>query len=222
MKIEKINENKIKIMFDSKELEENHISLHSFLSNSIEAQKLFLAILDIADEEFGFDTKNSYISSETLSFSNKNFVIIVTKSEKQQISNTSSHYNLLELVDTFDNSTESCSSTCSKNILGKKITSNTLIYKFENLDEVIYFANYIEDFENFKNIPNFLYQYNDSYFIVISVLDLEDNIKNKIIIVLSEMKNNLELSELSYIKLKESSNLLIEKNAIEILTNKEF
>ena len=52
MKIEKINENKIKIMFDSKELEENHISLHSFLSNSIEAQKLFLAILDIADEEF--------------------------------------------------------------------------------------------------------------------------------------------------------------------------
>ena len=47
MKIEKLNENKLKIMFDYTELEENNISIHSFLANSKQTQEFFLAILNI-------------------------------------------------------------------------------------------------------------------------------------------------------------------------------
>lgn len=79
MRIEKIDDNKLKIMFNSDELEENNITVHSFLSGSNEAKKLFLAILDIANEEFGFDIENCNIFSETLSFGNKNFIIFITK-----------------------------------------------------------------------------------------------------------------------------------------------
>ena len=59
MKIEKITDNQLKITFDSIELEENNISVHSFLSHSLETQKMYLAILEIAYEDLGFDTKNS-------------------------------------------------------------------------------------------------------------------------------------------------------------------
>ena len=82
MKLEKINETKLKIIFDSHELEENNISVHSFLSNSLESQKLFLAILDIANEDLGFDTINSRISYEAISFDNKQFIIFSYKYEK--------------------------------------------------------------------------------------------------------------------------------------------
>ena len=97
MKIEKVNENKIKISFDYSELEENNISVHSFLSNSYSTQKLFLAILDIANEEFGFNAKNCKISYETISFDNKEFLVIITKSTNSLDSNNLSPYNLLEI-----------------------------------------------------------------------------------------------------------------------------
>ena len=103
MRIEKLNDNKLKISFTSKELEENNITVHSFLAGSNEAQKLFLALLDIANEEFGFDIRNCNISSETISFDNKDFIIFVTKKLQTSASaekvSKSSSYDLLELVD---------------------------------------------------------------------------------------------------------------------------
>ena len=78
MTIEKINNNKIKIVFYIEELENNNISLHSFLSNSREYQEMFSSIIKLANEEFGFNIKNNYIISETISLNNEKFIIFVT------------------------------------------------------------------------------------------------------------------------------------------------
>lgn len=51
MKIEKLNDDKIRITLNLKDLEENHIDFHTFMSNSIESQELFLDMLDKAEKE---------------------------------------------------------------------------------------------------------------------------------------------------------------------------
>lgn len=194
MKIEKLNENKIKIIFDYKELEENNISIHSFLANSLESQKLFLAILDIAKEDLGFDITNSQISYETLSFDNKKFVIFVTKKLYKD---------------------------SSFSFIGNKLSNipflNNILYKFENIEEVFSFCDFIHaSFPNF-NFKSSLYEYNNMFFIKINIQGLNKENKKKIICILSEFKNHIKLSDLSITKLEESSILLIENNAINSL-----
>lgn len=104
MKIKMINENNLKIMFDYTELEENNISVHSFLANSIQTQKFFLAILDIANEDLGFNISGSDLSYETISFSNKFFVILVTKLQNNENLNQNNDfiYKLGNINDVFN------------------------------------------------------------------------------------------------------------------------
>lgn len=210
MKIEKVNDNKIKVMFNSLELEENNISVHSFLANSFESQKLFLAILDIANEEFGFNIENCKISCETISFNNKNFVTIVTKSNIKSKLNSNLPYNLLDFADLQNDSIS--------NELNISIhLTNTLIYKFNNMEEVTAFCNYF--YHNFSSIvvPSSLYQYNDSLFLKIDTKNIPNEKLQNIISILSEFETNLSISELTILKLEEYSKLIIKNSAIETL-----
>lgn len=217
MRIEKLNNNKIKISFTSKELEENNITVHSFLAGSNEAQKLFIALLDIANEEFGFDIKNCNISSETISFDNKDFVIFVTKklqtSTNTESSNKISPYNLLELINY--NYTENSNSLSfippSENEFYK------IIYKFDTIEEVFLFSEYANLEVPIKTLNNSLYKYNDSFFIIIDIKKLTDFQKQLVITILSEYKNYIYLSPLAYTKLLEHSILILENQAIQAL-----
>ena len=196
MKIEKLNENKIKIIFDYKELEENNISVHSFLANSLESQKLFLAILDIAKEDLGFDITNSQISYETLSFDNKNFVILVTKK------------------------VENCKDIFFNFVGDRLINSNfpnSILYKFKNMDDVFSFSEYIHNLFSALNFKSSLYEYNNIYFIKIDIQHLDLLNKKKTIYFLSELKDCLKVSDLSVKRLEEFGNILIKDNAFNRL-----
>ena len=50
MKIEKLNENKIRVILNIDDLAERDIDYHSFMSNSIESQSIFLDMLQNALE----------------------------------------------------------------------------------------------------------------------------------------------------------------------------
>lgn len=71
MKIEKLNDNKIRITLNLKDLEENNVDLHTFMSNSIESQELFLNMLDKAEEEVGFITDDYRVMIEALAMSDR-------------------------------------------------------------------------------------------------------------------------------------------------------
>ncbi len=219
MRIEKLNNNKLKISFNSKELEENNITVHSFLAGSNEAQKLFIALLDIANEEFGFDIKNCNISSETISFDNKDFVIFVTKklqtSTSAEKSSKISPYNLLELID--NNHTENTNSLSFIPPLGNKDEIDKIIYKFDTIEEVFLFSEYANLELPLKTLINSLYKYNDSFFIIFDIKKLADFQKQLVISILSEYKNYIYLSPLAYAKLLEHSILILENKAIQAL-----
>ena len=73
MKIEKLNENKIRITLDLSDLKEKNIDFHSFMSNPIESQSLFLDMLETAEKEVGFITRNYQLSIDALATSNRRF-----------------------------------------------------------------------------------------------------------------------------------------------------
>ena len=80
MKIKKINNDKLKIILSSNDLDEKNIDIDSFLANPIESQNLFFEILDLAEEKFDFDIENNRAIIETISLDNNNiFILTITK-----------------------------------------------------------------------------------------------------------------------------------------------
>lgn len=81
MKIEKLNENKIRITLNMEDLSDRNIDFHTFMSNSIESQDIFLDMLNKADEEVGFNTDDCRIMIEALALNDGHFVLTITKFE---------------------------------------------------------------------------------------------------------------------------------------------
>lgn len=79
MQIKKINNNKLKVILSSSDLDKKNIDVDSFLSNSIESQDLFFEILDLAEEEYDFNIENNKAVVETISLDNNIFVLTITK-----------------------------------------------------------------------------------------------------------------------------------------------
>ena len=80
MKIEKLNENKLKITLDINDLKKRNIDIRSFVNNSPESQDLFWDVMQEAEREYGFCTEESMIYVEAHINSAGNFTLIITKS----------------------------------------------------------------------------------------------------------------------------------------------
>lgn len=79
MRIEKINENKIRIFVSFDDLEERDIDLSSFNYNSPETQELFWDLMEQAELELGFETNESQLCIEAVTDVDQGFVITITK-----------------------------------------------------------------------------------------------------------------------------------------------
>ena len=152
MKINLLNKNKIKIMFDYKELEENNISVHSFLSTPLEKQSFFTAILDIAREDFGFEYTSFPIFYEIISFNNKYFIVFVKKTTEDQNLIHNSEY----------------SSTYTK----------TLFFKFNDLDTVFSFCNNLKILFPELKFDSNLYKYENNLYYAIRQVNGSSSLGN--------------------------------------------
>ena len=71
MKIEKLDENKIRITLNMEDLNERDIDYHTFMSNSIETQSIFIDMLNTAEKEVGFNTDDCRIMIEALALKDR-------------------------------------------------------------------------------------------------------------------------------------------------------
>lgn len=184
MKIEKLNENKIRVTFNYQDLEKNNLDVHSFMSNSIESQNLFLNILDEAEHEVGFITDDYKLSIEALALNNGTFIINITRIEKGLKKQPRVHAQRKNISNT---------------------TSSQLIYKFSNYDDLISLENFIancdtELFDTFSNSYQ-VYEYNDFIFLILEILDNKNILK--LLNFLSEFAVQIEDSGLIVEKIKE-------------------
>ena len=181
MKIEKLNENKIRVTFNYIDLQKNNIDIHSFMSNSIESQSLFLNILDEAERKVGFVTDNYKLSIEAFALSNGTFIISVTRMEKNSKKSNKVHVQRKK----FPND------------------SSRLIYKFSNYDDLICLESFLTNSELFNKFNNSysLYEYKDFIFLIIENLDNNDF--RKLSNIISEFAIQIEDNELIIDKIKE-------------------
>lgn len=79
MKIEKINENKIRIFVTFDDLEDRDIDISTFNYNSPETQDLFWDLMEQAELELGFETHESQLCIEAVTDVEQGFVITITR-----------------------------------------------------------------------------------------------------------------------------------------------
>ncbi len=188
MKIEKVNENRIRITFNHSDLQENNIDVHSFMSNSIESQSLFLTMLDEAEREVGFITDNYKLSIEAIALSNGTFIITVTRIEKEVLKSTrvQAHRKTVTAI------------------------NHTLIYQFANFDDFCNFSNFLSvslpNLVDKLSETNSLYQYHDCFFLILQ--NIEDSYSIALSSAISEFAVPIQNSDLMIHKIKECGKLV--------------
>ena len=199
MKIEKLNENKIRITLDVSDLREKDIDYHSFMANSIDSQKLFLDVLDDVEEKIGFDTKDYKLKIEALATMEGEFILTITRflPDGEQIKSKK---------------------PCIKR-KNSKLNTSTAIYSFLTFDDFCNFCQYtntsaLNKLDNLsKNIS--LYTYNGKYYLVLNNINLEYKYLKTFyssIIEFAHFVNNADLFEK---KLQEYGKLIIKNKAIK-------
>lgn len=195
MKIEKLTDNKIRIIINLFDLESENINIHHLNGSTLEEQSFFIKMLEKAKKEVGFETNGCKLLIEILT-SNEEFLVFTI--------------------------TKCTSSEKKKPIVKRKITSiseTNLIYKFNDFEEFCMFCICVNKFKSFNSKllskSNDLYNYQNTYYLIIK--NIYNNYINKVLFlsIISEFSEPVSFSNAFENKLKEYGNIIIKKNAIE-------
>lgn len=199
MRIEKLNENKIRIFLGLDDLRENNIDLHDFMSNSLESQDLFLDLLSKAEAEVGFKTRNYKLLIEALASTDGNFIFTITRTKPD------SSQKLKENKPKVKRQTATPNKALS-------------IYSFNSFDEFCELCKYIQTsnlsrlIDKLKNSSLVLYK--GAYYLILSNLKLNVADLKSFSYTVSEFSSRIKNEELLERKLKEYGKVIIPKNAI--------
>ena len=199
MKIEKITENKIRIILNLDDLKEKNIDFHSFMSNSIEAQDAFFDMLKEAEKQVGFKTDDYKILLEALATSDGKFVLNVTR--------------ITPDIDVVKN----------KKVLVKrksnKIDKKLAIYRFNTFDDFCSFATLLHNSKCsliVKKIKkSILYSYNGAYYLVLNNILADLSLLKSFCSLIAEFSIYINNSDLFEKKLSEYGKIIIKNNSIE-------
>jgi len=198
MRIEKITENKIRITLNLEDLKENNIDLHSFMSNSPETQDLFLDMLEKAETEVGFKTRNYKLMIEALATSDYNFILTVTRLLPEKNTNK----------------------TTKKNIKAKRkvVTPDKIlsVYKFSTFEDFCEFCTYLKNTKLIGKLKSsVLYLYNSEYYLVLNNIRMKLDDFKVFCYAITEFASHVKEHTLFERKLKEYGKLIIKQNAVE-------
>lgn len=208
MKFEKLNDNKIRIILTNKDLSENHIDCHSFMSNSVETQDLFLDMLEKAEEEIGFITKDYKIRIDALAMSDGDFILTVTRMLPET--------NTEKKESSRDKSLSKCKIKVKRKEQNLQNEEN-IAYRFLNFDDFYDFVNGIHlsglDLKRIASSTK-LYSYENALYLIFNNINFEhENIK-KLSSYITEFASYVNNSDVFISKISESGKLVIKNNAI--------
>ena len=210
MRFEKLSENKIRIILNSKDLKSNNMDFHFFMSNPIESQKLFLDILNRAEKEIGFKTKNYNLKIDAYQISTGDFILTITRSiPVKETLQTNRRYTKVQ------NNEKTKKKTISNYVNN---SSNCLVYFFDSFDDFCAFASFINNSLSElitldKGIS--LYEYKNKYFLVFS--NIINSVKNAdaFLTAINEFATYINNGSLFRSYLIENGKLIMKNNAIK-------
>ncbi len=201
MKIEKLTENKIRVIVNSEDLKNNNLDYQTIMEKPIESQKLFLEMLLKAEKEVGFYTEGYKLLVEAFSSSDGLFVFTITK----YVEKPTTPPNKLKV-------------TPKKKIKHVNPKSTTSIYQFSSFEEFCEFCTAIHNTacqskQLAKNIA--LYLFNDTYYLILSNINTESVYIHIFYSTISEFASLASHSETFKMKLLEHGKAIMKRNAIE-------
>ena len=202
MKIERLDDNTVRITLNLDDLKEKNIDFNSFMSNPIETQSFFLDVLETAEKEIGFVTKNRQLSIDALATSTGNFIVTVTRSGEtsQKVKVRARRKEL-------------------------KITKSIIIYSFTSFEDVVLFCKFAEKHFAKNSIymdkNTSLYTYQNAYYICFKNVDGDSSDLKRFCSSMAEFGQYITSSDLFERKLIEYGTLIIKKNVINSI-NKQF
>ena len=204
MKFEKINNDKIKVTINKDDLSANDMDFHSFMSNSKETHSLFLSVLERAEKDYNFSTKDYSLRVETVALADGNFILTITR--------------VLEPSGSFTESTP----TKKKLKVARKIPkaeTASVIYKFNTFEDFCDLANFIYAMPQFNYADlakDFsLYKYNDKYYLSLSNINKDFKALKGVFASITEFGTYVDSAEIFEAKLFESGSIIFKNNAIE-------
>lgn len=207
MKIEKLTENKIRVIVSNDDLDKNNIDFNAIMNRSVETQNLFLEILERAEEELDFNIDGYKLLIEAFSSTDEVLVFTITKYQPKDLSNCNNSQDSLKKK--------------KINVKRKSIdfSSKHIIYSFNSFEEFCNFCSCINNTEKFdikkfsKNISLFLY--NNTYYLVVKNINIKYESVNAFYSIASEFGKLLSPSKNFENKLLEYGKAIIKKNAID-------
>lgn len=210
MKIEKINENKVKITLTFEELENRKISLQDIESDAAKAKDLFIDLLEESNLEEDFVIDESHLFVEASSDNNNLFTVIITKIEDIP---ELKQYSLLEKKPSMKRYGKS-NKLSNANY---KYTVDSNIYEFSSLEDVLALCEVAKSERIFFG-KNSLYKQNSKYYLIFSKFSIKNPKFLKTYVFLSEYCKNYYVYDLYETSIKERSQLIIENNALQTLS----
>lgn len=199
MKIEKITENKIRIIINFDDLKAKNIDVHSIMSNSLESQSLFQDLLKEAEKTVGFFARDSKLLIEALASSDGHFIFTITKVVPEQ----EKDYKKRNL---------------KVKRKSAKVNVKKAIYCFDNFEIFCSFCTYLKNSKQ-KNLRGFaknisLYLYKDLYFLVITDINLSYKHLGNFFASISEFAKSITNAENFESRLIEYGKPIMKTNAI--------
>ena len=209
MKIERLTENKIRIIINSSDFNLDSLDAKTIMANAVERSGFFTYILEKAKDEVGFNTDGCRLLIEAFSTSDDVLVFTITK----------------YLVETASNKILSPSKISLK-VKRKSLNINCkhALYKINSFDEFCDFCECLDKeyrFDIKKLSKNtYLYLYNNTYYLLMKNTNLDDNALKNFYSISSEFLSAVHYSSSFESKLLEHGKLIIKGNAI--LTGVKF
>ena len=204
MKIEKLTENKIRIIINSSDLETKSLNIHLLMTRALDRQEFFSEMLERAKDEVGFDADGCKLLIETLSTSEDILVVTVTK------------YALENMEASFDIPKKKLKLTPKRKL--PTPPSKHAIYRFNSFEEFCNFCQSIDNNSQFeikkfsKNIS--LHLYNNTYYLLLKGINLDYDLVNYFSSLASEFSTHLTYSPIFENKLVEYGKPIMKRNAI--------
>ncbi len=199
MKIEKLTDNKIRVIMNSEELGFTEVNMNSLMTKAIEKQDIFSDILNKAEKELDFHTDGCKLLIEAFSSIDDFFVFTITR----------------YLPDT---------DFKRKKLIVKRKSFNQMsqhaVCCFDNFDIFCEFCKAIDSLHSIntnklaKNIAFYLWK--DNYYLILRNVNTKYENINLFYSTLSEFGKLLSFSNSFEAKLLEHGEVIIKKNAIDV------
>lgn len=207
MKVEKINENKIRITLTFEELRRRQISVHDLEKDSEIAKDLFIDLIEESNLEDDFPIDDSQLFIEASSDNNNLFVVTITKIDNIP---ELKKYSLLESK----KNTKRSKKLSKNDEFMYRVDSN--IYAFDSLDTILNMCESAKGEKLFFG-KNSLYQYKDEYFLIFSKSSVKNTKFLKTYVFLSEYCKEYYSYSMYETSIKEKAKLIIANTALQKL-----